>query len=423
MDRIVYCSFCFIVVLLLSAGVQAISNSADPVISSDGGFAAFDSGATDLVSGDTNGQRDIFVRDRNTGTNYLVSRSSAGVLGNGMSMNPSLSSDGRYVAFYSGATNLVTGDSNSMYDVFVRDRNTGTTYLVSKSSAGVLGDDGSYDASISGDGRYVAFYSQAANLVSGDSNGMQDIFVRDRNTGTTYLVSRSSAGVVGGGMSLDPSISSDGRYVAFESSATNLVSGDTNLLQDIFVRDRNTGTTYLVSRSSAGVQTDGVSYDPSLSGNGRYVAFDSSATNLVADDTNGARDIFVRDRNTGTTYRVSVSSSGTEATAASYSPGISSDGRYVAFESAATNLVTSDTNGQEDIFVRDRQTGTTTLVSKNSAGVQGDDSSYDPAISADGRFVTFISSATNLVADDTNGLDDIFVRDRNTGTTYLVSRS
>jgi hypothetical protein len=404
-------------------GGEETGNSANPSISADGRYAAFDSAATSLVSGDTNGVRDVFVRDRIAGATYLISKSSAGVEGDTASYRPSFSSDGRYVAFHSYATNLVSGDTNGKEDVFVRDRQTGTTMLVSKDSAGVVGNDHSYVASISADGRYVAFVSVATNLVAGDSNGAEDVFVRDRQTGTTWLVSRNSAGVEGDAGSSVPSISTDGRYVTFESDATNLVAGDTNGKTDVFVRDRQTGTTTLVSKNSAGVEGNDHAYDPSISADGRYVAFWSPATNLVTGDTNAALDIFVRDRNTGTTWRVSKSSAGVEGDAGSTYSKISADGRYVTFNSEATNLVAGDTNGYADIFVRDRQTGTTTLVSKNSAGVQGEYASYSATISADGRYVVFQSVATNLVTGDTNGIRDIFVRDRQTGTTYLVSRS
>jgi Tol biopolymer transport system component len=427
MNSIVRCGFCSIVALLvlavLTAGVQGSSFVSSPSFSADGRYVTFDSEAADLVSGDTNGVRDIFVRDRTAGVTYRVSKDSAGVEGDGGSYVPSLSADGRYVTFYSTATNLVTGDTTGNTDIFIRDRQTGTTTRISKSSAGVEGNGNSFPSSISADGRYVTFESGATNLVAGDTNGMRDIFVRDRNTGTTTLVSRSSAGVVGNDNSYNPIISANGKYAAFYSGATNLVSGDTNAKTDIFVRDRQTGTTYRVSKSSAGVESDNPSYNPSISDDGRYVAFASDATNLVSGDTNGMRDIFVRDRNTGTTTLVSKSSAGVAGDGVSSYPFLSPDGRYVTFESDATNLVAGDTNNNRDIFVRDRNTGTTTLVSKNSAGVAGDASSYDSTTSADGRYVAFYSGATNLVAGDTNGLEDIFVRDRQTGTTMLVSKS
>jgi Tol biopolymer transport system component len=419
---------CIVIALLLitvlpAAGTQGDEASYYPSISADGRYVTFESAATNLVAGDTNGVNDIFVRDRQTGTTTRVSKDSAGVQGDDISSFPSISADGRYVTFESAASNLVAGDTNGVNDIFVRDRQTGTTTLVSKSSAGVLGDASSIHPSISADGRYVGFYSYATNLVSGDTNIKSDIFVRDRQTGTTTRVSRNSAGVEGNGDSLYPAISADGRYVAFYSGSTNLVADDTNAISDIFVRDRQTGTTSRVSKDSAGLEGDDGSYNPSVSADGRYVTFVSGATNLVAGDTNGIVDIFVRDRQTGTTTRASKSSAGLEGDASSYVPSLSTDGRYVAFDSHATNLVAGDINAARDIFMRDRQTGTTTLVSKDSAGVVGNGASMEPSISADGRYVAFYSDATNLVAGDTNGMFDVFVRDRQTGSTTLVSKS
>jgi Tol biopolymer transport system component len=426
MTSVIRLGFCIIVALLLlialAAGAQGNSGSTNPSISTDGRYVAFISYATNLVTGDTNGVHDIFVRDRQTGTTTLVSKSSSGTEGDAQSVAPSISADGRYVAFYTASTNLVTGDTNGVPDIFVRDRQTGSTYLVSKSSTGVLGDGTSAGPSAGG-GRFVAFFSGATNLVSGDTNAAVDVFVRDRQTGTTTLVSRSSSGTEGDAQSDAPSISADGRYVAFESDATNLVPGDTNAKTDIFVRDRQTGTTYLVSKSSGGVQGDGPSLNPSISADGRYVAFYSLATNLVSGDTNGKTDVFVRDRQTGSTTLVSKNSAGTEGDDNTVYPVISSDGRYVVFGSYATNLVSGDTNTKRDIFVRDRQTGTTTLVSKDSSGTIGNGNSEYPGISSDGRYVAFESDATNLVSGDTNSAADIFVRDRQTGTTTLVSKS
>jgi Tol biopolymer transport system component len=426
--RVYRLGLCIVIALLVLtvlpvAGAQGDSDSYYPSISADGRYVTFESDATNLVSGDTNAKFDVFVRDRQTGTTTRVSKSSAGAEGNDISEYPTISADGRYVTFESDATNLVSGDTNGAVDVFVRDRQAGTTTRVSKSNAGVEGDDASLNPAISSDGRYVAFHSIATNLVSGDTNGNSDIFVRDRQTGTTTRVSRDSAGVEGNGDSNYPSLSADGRYVAFWSNANNLVSGDTNAVTDVFVRDRQTGTTTRVSRDSAGVEGNDDSLRPSISADGRYVAFWSYATNLVTGDTNGAVDVFVRDRQTGTTTRVSRDSAGVEGNDDSYTPSISADGRYVTFESDATNLVSGDTNAMYDIFVRDRQTGTTTLVARDSAGVVGNGPSEYPTISSDGRYVAFHSIATNLVSGDTNAMYDIFVRDRQTGTTTLVSKS
>jgi Tol biopolymer transport system component len=382
-------------------------------ISADGRYVAFFTRASNLVPGDTNGAEDVFVHDRQTGTTTRVSVDSAGLQANFDCWAPSISADGRYVAFWSLASNLVQGDTNGTADVFVRDGQTGATTRVSLDSAGLQGNAGSGDPSISADGRYVAFDSGASNLVPGDTNGAQDVFVHDRQTGTTMLVSVDSSGLQGNRHSSRPSISADGRYVAFTSDAANLVPGDTNGITDTFVHDCQTGATRRVSVDSAGLQADGASYGfPSISADGRFVAFENAATNLVPGDTNGWEDVFVHDWQTGVTTRVSVGSLGQQANFIGEYPSISADGRFVAFASEASNLVPGDTNGDWDTFVHDCQTGVTARVSVDSAGVQGNGASSMPSISADGRCVAFWSLAGFLVPGDTNNTDDIFVHDR-----------
>jgi Tol biopolymer transport system component len=395
-----------------SAGAEGNDGSSYSAISADSRYVAFDSDATDLVPEDTNGASDVFVRDRLAGTTERVSVSSAEAEGNDGSSYPSISADGRYVAFDSDATNLVPEDTNGASDVFVRDRLAGTTERVSVSSAEAEGNSDSLEPSISADGRYVAFASYATNLVEGDNNGVWDVFVRDRLTGDTERVSVSSAEEEGNDNSWDCFISADGRCVAFASHSTNLVEGDNNGVPDLFLRDRVSGDTERVSVSSGEVEGNAASYEPSINADGRHVAFASYASNLVEGDNNGVWDVFVRDRLTGDTERVSVSSAEAEGNGESYSWSscISADGRYVAFQSLATNLVEGDNNGAQDVFVRDRLTGDTERVSLSSAGAEGNDASWYPSISADGRLVGFTSLATSLVPGDTNGWSDVFVR-------------
>jgi len=394
-----------------SSGTQGNNSSYDSSISDDGRYVAFQSYATNLVAGDSNGEFDIFVHDQNTGVTERVSVDSSGTQGNSNSYGPSMSDDGRYIAFSSNATNLVTGDSNAETDIFVHDRNTGNTERVSIDSSGTQASLSSFQPSISGDGRYVAFSSEATNLVTGDSNGQGDIFVHDRDTGITERVSVDSSGTQANDDSFFPSITDDGRYVAFHTLATNLVVGDTNGEYDIFVHDRDTGITELVSVNSSGTQGNNRSLFSSMSGDGRYVAFNSLSTNLVAGDSNGSYDVFVHDRNTGVTERVSVDSSGTQGDDSSDYPSISGDGRYVSFQSLATNLVVGDSNGSQDVFIHDRNTGSTERVSVDSSGTQANSLSYQPSISDDGSYVAFDSTATNLICNDTNSTRDIFLRD------------
>ncbi len=430
-----------------SAGNQGHGHAGSVAMSADGRYVAFQSLAPDLVPGDTNGSlldgghlgfrnainaSDIFVHDRTTGTTERTPDVAAPpppgalLLGDGSSVpnGPrAVSLDGRYVAFESMATNLVTGDSNLVGDIFVRDSLLGTTQRVSVDSLGNEGDGRSAYPSISANGRYVAFESMATNLVADDTNGLSDVFVRDRATGQTTRVSVDSAGNPGTWGSHRPSISADGQLVAF-SSWSELVAGDLNGASDVFVRDRTAGTTTRVSVDSLGVEGDWISEHPAISGGGRFVAFYSWATNLVIGDTTWFRDVFVHDRTTGATTRVSVDSAGNEAdffSGVETAPTISADGRYVAFDSWATNLVAADTNGASDIFVHDRTTGATTRVSVDSLGNQGAWESFAPSITADGRYVAFESRAANLVPGDWWDTNDVFVHDRTTGVTIRAS--
>ena len=367
-------------------------------------------------------------------TTVRVSVSSAGQQGDRDSFAVGISADGRYVLITSQATNLVPGDTNLTPDVFVNDRRTGQTTRVSVSSDGEQGTPpangfgGSSAEGISADGRYVVFRSIASNLVPGDTNGAEDIFIHDRQTAQTTRVSVGSGARQANASSTSAAMSADGRYVAFTSAASNLVPGDTNHALDIFVYDRKTDRTTRVSINSNGKQANGWSEGQAISAHGRFVAFTSIASNLVAGDSNHLPDVFVRDRVTGKTERISVSSSGRQATGSatnngSNAPSISAyGGRYVVFHSDASSLVAGDTNRTEDIFVHDRWTGHTTRVSVSSSGKQANAESLAPAgISPYGRYVAFASLASNLVARDTNDITDVFVHDLRTGQTLLAS--
>ncbi len=394
-----------------SAGAEANGSSYGPAVSDDGSFVAFSSLASNLTSDDTNGRLDVFIHDRKTSTTTSLSVGTASGQGNDESLRPAVSDGGRFVAFDSRASNLVPDDTNEAGDVFVHDRQTGLISRVSVDSAGGQGNDDSYFPAISGDGRFVAFHSRASNLVSGDGNGRFDIFVHDRQTGTTTRASLDSNGVEGNANSADPKISDDGRFVAFASKASNLVAGDTNGSDDVFVHDSQTGVTERVSIDSAGVQGNSSSRAHAISDDGRFVAFASLASNLVVGDTNATIDVFVHDRQTGVTERISVDSAGAEGDQGSHLPAISGDGRFVTFESSASNLVSADSNGGYDIFVHDRQTSVTQRVSIDSAGDQVDAGSFASAISNDGLVIAFRSSADTLVTGDSNNTEDIFVHD------------
>ena len=397
-----------------SSGAQSNDQSwAEPAISPDGRFVVFTNSASNLSPyEDTNDANDVFVRDRTLGSTEQVSVSSNEAPGNDGSSFGALSADGRYVAFWSNASNLVPADTNGSYDLFVRDRTLETTRRISVSSSERQSNDGGGSVSISADGRYVAYVSRASNLVRGDTNGRADVFVRDRALATTRRVSVSSNQTQGNRDSLQPVLSADGKRVVFLTDASNLVSGDTNDAGDVFLRYRPTGTTSRVSVSNTERQGNASTYhSASVSANGRYVAFASGAWNLVSGDEFGWGDVFVRDRIAGTTQRVSMNSNEAPADRSSGWPSISADGQRVAFLSDATNLVDGDIGFPADVFLRDRVSGTTSLVSVSSDVLHLDGDSGYPAISGDGRHVVFESLATNLVPGDTNQRQDTFVRD------------
>lgn len=395
-----------------SAGVPADAPSLYAEISLDARWVAWQSVASTLVPGDANGRADVFRRSLVDGTTELVSLAWDGAQGDGDSLEPELSADARFVAFFSYATNLVPGDTNAKPDVFVRDTLLSTTELVSVALGGAIDDGGNRYPTISHDGRFVAWESLSTDLVAGDSNLARDIFVRDRLLGTTVRVSVASDGSQGNGESSDANISGDGRWVAFESDATNLVPGDTNGVTDVFVHDLWTGTTVRASVAPSGAQGLQPSNDPYLSADGHLVAFDSRASTLVPNDGNGQIDVFVKDLQNGGIERWSVDSAGVEADWDCYDPVLDPAGERVVFFSLASNLAPGDTNGVEDIFLHERASGRTERVSIGDSGQQATDGCFYPALSADGRLVAFDSFSPGLVAGDANGTRDIFLRER-----------
>lgn len=408
-----------------SSGVPGNHRSRAPAISADGRFVAFESLASNLVPGDVNGASDVFVHDRRNGLTTRVSVASGGTSGtggtggDGASEGASISDDGRFVAFSSTATNLVPNDTNGVGDVFVRDQVLGTTRRVSVASAGAQGfgtqgDGPSSSAAISPDGRFVVFASAATNLVPLDTNAAYDVFRHDVRAGTTSRVSVGAGGVQSNGGSYAPAVSRDGARIAFGSAASNLAPFDGNGVDDVFVHDVSTGTTRLVSADPTGVPGDRVSFRPALSADGRFVAFASDATTLVAGDTNDVTDVFVRDLTSNVTHALRVDASGTPADGPSVSPRLSRDGRFVVFASLGANWVPGDANGAYDVFVHDRAAGAsppTIRVSVATTGAEAHGASVDGAISGDGRRVAFDASASDLVPNDTNGFVDVFVAD------------
>jgi Tol biopolymer transport system component len=367
-------------------------------------------------------------RDERSRGLELISISDAGAQGRNDSDRPSISADGRYVAFASLANNLVPGDTNEASDIFVRDRDAGRIERVSVGPLGAQGDANSGMLAlldrpdISADGRFVAFASEASNFVAGDVPGTADVFVHDRRTGTTELVSRGGDGFPAGG-STAPSISADGRFVAFRSFSDRLVpDGNPNFVNHVYVFDRTTRSMERVDVASDGTLADGGAFNVAISGDGRVVAFDSPAGNLVAGDGDQAHDVFVHDRRTGQTEGVSTPTPTDTFSGTSLLSSISWDGRFVGFESTDPTLVRNDRNGfYSDAYVFDRRRGRLQLVSRSSDGVQGNNDSFGALVSADGRFVVFSSRSSNLVRGDTNQSVDVFRRDLETETTERLA--
>ena len=379
-----------------------------PAVSADGRYIAFGSDSYNLVTHDTNQTYDIFVRDMITGQVTRVSVDSTGDEANDQSDLAAISADGQTIAFTSSATNLVAGDTVS--GVFVHDMTSGATTVASLSSTGQPATGGgTATISISGDGNVVAF-DNGFDLVPGATGINGDSYIRDLSTNTTTLVSHSTSGGSSSQESYDVSTSGDGRYTVFNSWSGNLVAGvNPGFFQmEIFLFDRVTGDISVVSTTPSGVIADGQSTYPSISADGRYVAFSSSSDNIVPNDVsvNGA---YVHDMVTGVTTMVSVSTDGTQATGNSFAGTLSADGRFVVFSSTGSNLVENDTNGVSDVFVHDMLTGVTTRVNVAADGGQDDGGAQTfTSISADGTHVVFVSSGDNLVAGDINDAADLF---------------
>jgi Ca2+-binding RTX toxin-like protein len=511
-----------------AAGQQANAASYSPAVSADGQLVAFYSHASNLVSGDNNGAADVFFKNLASGAITRISVAPGGGEGNGSSFLPSISADGRRIVFVSDASNLVAGDTNGLPDIFVKDLVTGDLSCVSTDAGKGTANGASYTPMISGNGRYVVFASDASDLVAGDTNGLRDLFIRDLENGITIRVSTSNAGGQANGPSFTPTLTADGRFLAFSSGARNLAPGDANSFSDVFLRDmgyvgvdvlaggsgddtydlvrpdtvqenagegsdtviarysgyllpdhvenlmlaagdraigygnalpnRMSGSAadeVLVGREGDDTLAGGEGHDillggdgadvlqgnvlqattlfanvigapvvgliPAFSVDGRYAVFASNADGLVANDTNAATDIFIKSLVTGQIVRLSTDASGAQANAASYTPGISTDGHLVAFASDASNLVADDTNAVRDIFVKDGTSGTVTRISTAYEGGEANGDSVAPALSPDGRYVAFVSVASNLVDGDNNGVEDVFVKDLLTESIRRVS--
>jgi Tol biopolymer transport system component len=413
---------------LTAAGQQSNGSSlsfanppADPpldsrrILSGDGRYVVFDSFATNLVPNDLNGNADVFVRDRLAEVTERVSVNSAGNEALGNSYSAEISADGRWIVFVSAAANLVPMDLNGASDVFLHDRQSGTTERLSVGTDGGDADGASLQPAISADGGTVAFVSHATNLVTGDGNGLADVFVLDLASSVTERVSIADGGGDSDAASRSPVLSGDGARVAFVSLATNLVPGpQTPFVQNIFLRDRGTDTTTKISTRHDGSQAVAGSRDPTLSADGRWLAFASSDWLLVdePDVDDIIEDVFLFDLETGERTLVTASDD-TRATARTNNPSLSDDGRFLAFASRSRTLLAGKTYNGTDVYVYDRTSGEITRASRglenDRGGTDGDFCSELPTLSGDGHLVGFKSTSTNLVGGDTNGFADVFV--------------
>lgn len=400
--------------------LESNANNEQVAISENGQFVVFSSAASNLVASDTNRQRDIFAYDRNNNQTTRISQTYWGGETQAWSDQPSISDDGRYIAFFSYDDEIVNEDFNDSGDIFVFDQETGDHPRISIGNIDDEANNDSFQPVISGNGNFVAFVSYADNLVSGDNNGSSDIFVADLTTAITTRVSVDSFGNEGNSDSDLPAISEDGRYIAFVSYADNLVDNDNNGNPDVFVHDSVTGETILVSVNIWDDSSAWGSSSPSISADGRYVAFDSYSYDLVEEDENGAYDIFVRDLILGVTSKVTHAPGGAPTNETSFAPDISADGRYITFSSWASNLTDGpDTNETLDTFVYDRLSGETVRLSESAGGNEANNQSLESVISADGTTIAFTSLASNLVPDDDLGYWDIFAVEQAVGGTLF----
>lgn len=424
-------------------GAQGNGSSTNPSISGDGARVAFLSSATNLTDATLNGNFHVFVKDRPSGALWLASQSDDGVPANANADAPRLSGNGRFVVFASPASNLVEEDTNGVSQVYARDLLAGRTFLLSRSDGGAADVDAT-QPDVSASGRFVVFASAAGNLTFEDFNGLSDIFVHDRDADgngvfdeagsvSTLLVSSGFAGEVAAGSSFHPAISEDGRYVVFESAAPNLVPGDANGLSDIFLHDRDadgngvfdesTGVQTILVSQAVGEQGNGDSGRPAISGDGQHVAFESFATNLIpGGSAQFRRHIFAWTQEASRMVLVSASSAGVESNRWSGNPALSGTGRYVVFESSGDNLVAEDTNFSQDIFLRDRDVDGDGLFDEagqiaiqrvsltDTSEQMGGGQAFHPDITATGGLVIFDADAANLVVPDYNNGADVFLR-------------
>ena len=399
------------IVSVTSEGDQSSGYSVEPEVSDDGRHVVFYAAADDLVPGDTNGFADVFVRDRLTNETTRVSINSDGEQANGDCRFPTISGDGRMVAFHSSADNLVPDDTNSEWDIFVHDRNTGVTVRASLGPMGKESDAGGFFGSISGNGQFVVF-NTGEPLSEKDTNNVSDIYRHDLISKDTVRVSVGTGGFQIHGASVDAAISYYGEYVAFSSLANNVDPIDIDNRYDIYVRDILSDETELVSRSSSNKQSADEKCElPVVSADGQKIAFISEATNLIEGEQLGVKNAFLYDRSENLMRLMSRSYCGEPGDDRTHTVAVTPDGQWVVFFSEAQNLVPGGSWPEASIFLRNTLTNQILEVSEASDGSPANGGSFDPALTNDGHIVVFSSVADNLVEDDMNDTHDIFAHE------------
>lgn len=387
------------------AGVGGDEESNTPQTDGDGRYIVFQSRAENLVPGSST-DWDIFIKDRVTGIVTLASRGLDNQPADGYSERPYISDDGRYIAFSSYATNLVTTSLTASLNVFVFDQQTGVIEHVSTNSEGEPGDAQSIAYGISGDGRYVLIGSDSGNFDEIDTNEQNDIYLKDRQTGEMELISIGLGGVVADGGSYSPNLSTNGRFVVFTSLATNLIGDDTNATWDIYWRDRDSQTTAIASRATDNSQNQGYVAYSSVTDDGRYVGFVAEGNSIIPTALPGNEDNLIRhDMQTGANLLVSMDADGNAVPAGGIGMDFTADGQKVVFSTYDSTLVITDTNNQEDVYLKNLETGTIEIVSVADGGIPGDGSSRSAAINRDGTVIVYESSSTNFAPNDAEGAD------------------
>ncbi len=391
-------------------GTKGNRESREPQISDDGSVVAFRSKARNLDPADTDAIFDIYAKHLGSGDIQLASITSTGTKSNGTSEQPTLSGDGTLVAFQTKASNLDANDTDTLSDIYVKNLSTGALTLVSQTKAGTKSNGVSDEADISADGTMVSFRSTATNLVPADTDTVPDVYEKNLVTGDLSLVSVNGTGTKGNAHSGRPSLSSDGALIAFRSKSTNLLAADPDSAFDIYLKNMSTGSLRLVSADASGTDGNGASTTPMLSSDGTLVAFRSSASNLLAADSDNIYDIYVKNMTTGGLILASTTGTGTKSNGSCVNPSLSADGTAVAFGSFATNFDARDTDTVQDAYVKFLGSGALVLASTSATGTKGNANTLFPWISGDGSLVTFRSDANNLVAGDTDHTGDVYVR-------------